>query len=489
MKPSFCPHRREETGRTPRAMLGTGRRQAGWTLLAERNFGFLFSGQVISQIGDSLNRVALLWFVYELTGSAMKMTVVGLLQTIPPLIFGPLIGVYLDRLSKKAVMIGVDLVRTVMILLIPVLYVIDALTLGRLYILVFATSIVSTIFGPALASAIPMIVERTQLTAANALIQSTWHIGLLLGPAVSGVGIAVIGAQNVLYVDAASFLISAFCLMPIRVGGGLRARTETTRGYAAFVRDLVEGFRYVFVQQRRIARLMIITSLYSLGVSGFVFLLPVFAKECLGVGPMVLGGLWSALGAGMLMSSLALAAIQQERLRDRLRIVAYALGLGGLAICALGLINAPAPASLAILVYGASAGLMHPIMWAALQELTPTHLLGRVFTTFSTGAMSSAMAGMAGIGWVADAVGPEAGLMGIGLILLGTSAVAAFIMRGWGGHDVTVAGSAEADDMEAVPRQEPANTRDARRAHEGPFLPRKAIPVGSQDRAMCGASL
>src|SRR5689334_21488121 len=81
----------------------------GWGLLRSRDFGLLWWGQVTSQIGDSLNKVAILWFVYDMTGSALKMTLIGLLQTIPPLVFGPLIGVYLDRLPKKAVMIAVDL--------------------------------------------------------------------------------------------------------------------------------------------------------------------------------------------------------------------------------------------------------------------------------------------------------------------------------------------------------------------------------------------
>ena len=82
-------------------------------------------------------------------------------------------------------------------MLIPLLYAMGALTLEWLYVLVFATSIVSTVFGPALASAVPLLVPRARLTAANALIQSTTNIGLLIGPAVSGVGIAMIGAHNV----------------------------------------------------------------------------------------------------------------------------------------------------------------------------------------------------------------------------------------------------------------------------------------------------
>src|SRR5438105_7841606 len=147
----------------------------GWRLLNSRYFGLLFSGQVISQIGDSLNKVALLWFVYELTGSAIKMTVIGLLQTIPPLLFGPVIGVYLDRLPKKAVMIWVDLVRTLMILCIPVFYAMNALTLALLYLFVFLISIVSTVFGPALASVVTHFIIWLQINSSNALIQSSTY--------------------------------------------------------------------------------------------------------------------------------------------------------------------------------------------------------------------------------------------------------------------------------------------------------------------------
>src|SRR5919112_971907 len=73
----------------------------GWVLLRDRNFGPLWAGQLVSQIGDSLNRVALLWFVYHLTGSTLKTSLIGLLQTIPPLLLSPVIGVFLDRLPKK----------------------------------------------------------------------------------------------------------------------------------------------------------------------------------------------------------------------------------------------------------------------------------------------------------------------------------------------------------------------------------------------------
>ncbi|MGD9726959.1 MAG: MFS transporter, partial [Nitrospiraceae bacterium] len=189
----------------------------GWRLVRTRDFGLLWWGQLTSQVGEGLNKVALLWFVYTLTGSALKMTIVGLIQTIPPLLFGPMIGVYLDRLPKKTVMIWVDMIRTIMTFLIPALYALDLLSLGGLYVLIFLTSIVSTIFGPALVSAVPRLVRPAELMTANALIQGTNNIGLLLGPAISGVLIAIMGAENVLYVNSATFLVSSFCLMPMRL--------------------------------------------------------------------------------------------------------------------------------------------------------------------------------------------------------------------------------------------------------------------------------
>ncbi len=412
----------DKTAETPQPA-----KSRGWDLLKTKDFGLLFAGQTVSQIGDSLNKVALLWFVYELTGSAMKMTVVGLLQTLPPLLFGPLIGVYLDRFRKKPVMIVVDLVRTLAVLLIPLLYLFDALTLERLYVLVFITAIVSTIFGPALASAVPLIAPKDRLIAANALMQSTTNVGLLVGPAASGIGIALIGAQNVLYVDAATFLLSALCLVPIRMRETLQPRSV---GWTTGIgRDLLAGFRFVFVEHRTVFMLMVTAALYSLGVSAFVFLLPVFAKDVLAVGPMQLGWLWSSLGVGMLLASLGLATLAQGDVSQRLRLISGALAVGGLCVGGLSFLQTPLAAGAMIALIGGSTALFTPLIWAMLQELTPAHLLGRVFTSFATGGMASSMAGMAGFGWAADAIGPGASLGGISLILLLTAAAAGLISR------------------------------------------------------------
>ena len=398
----------------------------GWRLINTRDFGLLWWGQTTSQIGEGLNKVALLWFVYELTGSAMKMTMVGLLQTIPPLILGPLVGVYLDRMPKKPVMVWVDILRALLTLLIPTLYAWDMLSITGLYALIFLTSVVSTIFGPALVSAVPLLVRPSELMSANALIQGTNNIGMLLGPAISGVMIALINAENVLFVNSATFLVSALCLMPIRFAPWVARAKEQS---ASVWEELTVGFRFIFGQQSMVLTLVIISSLYNLGVSAFVFILPVYAKEFLQVGPVQLGWLWSALGVGMLAASIWLAWKKQSDIQGRLRIVVSGMTVGGLAVCSLSLLETPLIAAGIVIVVGGSTAVLNPIIWALVQEVTPEHLIGRVVTTFSVGSMASAMAGMTGFGWIADAVGPAASLVGLGLVLLLTAAVAVACVR------------------------------------------------------------
>ena len=401
----------------------------GWRLIKTRDFGLLWWGQVTSQIGEGLNKVALLWFVYELTGSAMMIATVGLIQTVPPLLFGPLIGVYLDRLRKKPVMIWVDLIRTGLTFLIPALYGLGHLSIEGLFVLIFLQSMVSTVFGPALVSAVPLLVRRGELVSANALIQGTNNIGSLLGPAVSGVLIALIGAQHVLYVNAATFFISALCLMPIRSNEAIAEGAHVSAQPGSLLSDLSVGFRFVFGSRSTVFLLVVITALFNLGASAFVFVLPVYAKELLQVGPVQLGWLWSALGAGMLAASAWLAFRQKNDVRSRMQILVSGTTVGGLATCTLAVLESPLLAAGFVILVGAGAAVLNPVVWALLQEVTPSHLMGRVLTTFSTGSMAAAMVGMSGFGWIADAIGPAQSLVGLGLVLLLTAFVATQISR------------------------------------------------------------
>ena len=388
----------------------------GWRqLLRDRNVRWLFAGQTVSQVGDGVSKVALLWFVYALTDSALKMSLIGVLQTIPPLVFGPFAGVLLDRIDKRSAMMIIDLARMGLLASIPILHAMGLLSLPLLYVLVFVIAMFSMAFGPALNATLPLIVNKDQLTGVNALMQSAMTIGQLLGPALSGVLIAAIGAQNALYVNAAGFLLSALSKIPLRLPH-VRAHRSSDNVLTQAVKDLKDGIRFVFVKQRLLFLLMIVASIFTLGSTAFVYLLPVIGDRLLHVGAVALGLLWSALSLGILATTVWLIWKPQKTVCTRIWMIAIAAAVAAGAVPGLLMSDSILWAVGLIVAIGATSGLITPLVAASLQERTPKDLMARVFGLFNTGTMVCSMIGMAVFGWIADRSGPGVSLAVIGVV-------------------------------------------------------------------------
>jgi MFS transporter, DHA3 family, macrolide efflux protein len=399
---------------------------ARWLLT--RDFSLVWWSQIISQVGDGVTKLALVWFVYSVTGSPMKTTIIGLLQTLPPILFGPLFGVCVDRVSKKWIMIGSDVARALLIGVIPCLFSVDLFTVERLYVLVFLHAIASAVFGPAMTGAVPFLVERRQFTAANALLQTTTSLGVILGPALSGIGIAAIGSQEVLCVNAITYLGSAACLLSIKLSGDTGLQ-ETAGPAPSLLRDLVEGIRFALIKQQRILLLILAASLYTFGTAAFSTLLPVFARKLLDLGPAEVGYLWSAFGAGLLVVSIGLVKVTDWELRKRFWIISASSALSGAAL--LGLVWAEQFTSAALFMglIGAGVGTLTPIAWGVLQEIAPGNMVGRVLAIYTTAAMSMAIAGMTAFGWITQHFGEATGVIGIGVVMFATAVLAAALSR------------------------------------------------------------
>ncbi|MDF0664660.1 MAG: MFS transporter [Nitrospira sp.] len=397
-------------------------------LLLTRDFGLVWSGQLISQIGDGVSKLALLWFVYAVTGSPLKTSVIGLLQTIPPIVLGPIIGVYVDRLPKKLLLITSDVLRAVLIGLIPCLIPVESFTVSVLYALVLLHAIATAVFGPALTAAIPGFVPKTQFTAANALLQSTTSLGIVFGPALSGLGIAAYGSQEVLCLNAATYLISAACLTLVRFAKPIASSTSPA-STPTMLQDLIEGFRYGVVTQPRLLLLTGTAVLYTFGTSALTALLPVFARKMLGLGPVEVGYLWSALGVGLLLTSIGLLWVTDWMVKDRMHLIVGASVLSGAALCALTQTLDPYLAGVFMGIVGCGMGAFTPIAWGIIQELSPTQMIGRLLGLYGTGAMTAAIGGISAFGWITERQGPETGLLGIALVLLITALAATRMSR------------------------------------------------------------
>ena len=396
--------------------------------LLTRDFTLVWWGQMVSQIGDGVSKLALLWFVYSITGSPLKTTMIGLLQTLPPILFGPFIGVIVDRVPKKLLLISSDLIRALVLGVLPCLLPVDSFSIERLYLMVFVHAVASAVFGPALTAAIPSLVSRHEFTAANALLQTTTSIGIIVGPALSGVGIATMSSQEVLCVNAVSYVISALCFLFIRF-----PRTEAApagdASLAGTFRDVVEGFQYVLHRQRVILMLIGAASMYTFATSAFSTLFPVFGKKLLDLGPIEVGYLWSAFGVGLLLVSLGLVSLSSWSLPKRIQLMAVSSSISGLTLLGLLVTSNRLVAAALMVIIGMGAGTLTPVAWGVLQEIAPTTLLGRVLAIYNLGAMTSAIAGMTIFGWVTQDFGERPSVFGIGVGLFLSALVSLRVAR------------------------------------------------------------
>jgi len=391
--------------------------------LLSDSFSYVWWGQVVSQVGDGVSKLALLWFVYSVTGSPLKTSIIGILQTAPAIVLAPLIGVAVDRLPKKALLITSDLVRAVVIGLIPCWMSVDSFTVSSLYILVTLHAVATAVFGPALTAAVPSLVPPSQYTSANALLQTTTSLGIIFGPALSGLGIAALSSQEVLCLNALTYLISAACFVPIRFPPPVLSLGSQSP-IASTWRDMVEGLRFVMTGRRIIIFLTITASLYTFATSAFTTLFPVFARTLLDLGPVEVGYLWSMLGVGLLSVSVALTIISAWSIKRRIKVIAFASAMSGLVLLALVKTNQATSAAVLLMLLGAGLGVLTPVAWGVLQEVAPAHMLGRVLAFYTLCAMAAAMAGITLFGWITGQFGVPVAVVTIGVVMASTGLTA-----------------------------------------------------------------
>jgi len=385
--------------------------------LLTRDFRLMWWSQVLSQVAEGVSKLALLWFVYAVTGSPLKTTVIGLLLTLPPILFGPFIGVVVDRFPKKVILIGSDLARGVLIGVIPCLVSVEHFTVASLYGLTFLYGVATALFVPTLSSVVPFMVNRPQFTAANALLQSTTSIGIILGPAASGLGIAFSGSQDVLCINALTYFASAACLLPIRLHGQEKREPSSLAEERRFFGQLLEGMRWALVSRQAILVLIVLASVYTFGSGAFTTLFPVFGRHLLGLGPVEIGYLWSWLGAGLLLASIGLVRVSAWDLSRRLSVIAISSALAGVALVGVTWTQDVRIASLLVACVGLGFGTWTPIAWGIIQEVAPPRMVGRVMAVYTAVATATSMLGMTVFGWVAESFGSVPSVLGIGVVM------------------------------------------------------------------------
>jgi MFS family permease len=367
---------------------------------ARVDFWKFWTGQTVSNLGSSFTAFALPLLVFKLTGSAVNLALTMAAYFSPYLLFGLLIGAWVDRVDRKRMMIAVDLGRAAVIASIPVLAAVDQLTVWWVYGAAFLTASLTIAFDSGEFAAVPSLVGRDDLVTANGRIQASYQAASVVGPLLAGVLVAVAPIESVFIVDAASFAASAFSLGLVRAS--FNAATEGEGEPTHILRDVVEGLRYVLGHPvlRNISLMM---ALVNLVMSTTYAQLVLFGKERLDASDAQVGLLYSAGSAGIVVLSLLAGPI-----RKRLSFSTAALG----ALMLDGLLTVVFATThwywLGLVLWAAISGLglfFNINTTSVRQAIVPPHMLGRVVSVASVLAWSAIPLGTLLGGWAIEATG------------------------------------------------------------------------------------
>src|SRR5215211_3937457 len=290
-----------------------GRRS--WLLSGD--FGRFWLGQTISNLGSSFTFFALPLLVFKMTGSPINLGITTAAEFVPYLLFGLVIGAWVDRVDRRRLMVATALARAAVIATIPLLAAADALSVGWVYAVAFASATLTIAFDAAEFAAIPSLVPSDDdLVAANGRVQASYSAAQIAGPLLAGLLITMAPVQQVLWVDAASFLVSAGTLLLI--GRAFNAPRDEAR--RAIRNEILDGLRYVLGHPilRNISAMMALINL--VGATVYAQLV-VFAKRQLDASDSRVALLYGAGSAGVVLLSLAAGPV-----RRRLSFSVAALG-------------------------------------------------------------------------------------------------------------------------------------------------------------------
>jgi MFS family permease len=376
-----------------------------------RPLGALLISTIVSLIGSQFTLIALPWFVLTTTGSASKAGLVGFATLLPGLVVGIFGGIFVDRLGYRRVSIVADMVSGVSILAIPVIYETVGLQFWQLLTLVFFGSLLKVLSITAHRSMVPEFAARAQLPLdrVNALFESLQNLALLLGTPLAGLMVAIAGARNVLFVDAATFAISA-ALIAVWVPKSLFPKPATESG--GYLRNTLAGLAFIRRDRLLWPMVILLSASNATGSAVIGLLLPVYVEDHFGSAKSV-GLAIAAVGAGAFLGS-AIYGMTAHRVSRRL------LWQAGFMLVPLEFWVFTISPGIALLVVaffltGIAMGPINPLMVTVRHERSPEHLRGRVFSTYAAVAMAASPFGILVTGFAIERGGFTPSVIGLAI--------------------------------------------------------------------------
>jgi MFS family permease len=366
--------------------------------LQYRNYRLFFSGQSISLIGTWMQRIAMPWLVYHLTGSAFLLGVVGFAGQIPTFLLSPVAGVLTDRWNRYRVLLVTQIISMIQASVLTWLCLGGTIQVWQIVTLSIAMGCINAFDVPARHSFVVDMVEKKQdLGNAIALNSLMFNGARLIGPSVAGIILASTSEGICFLLNAISyvFVIISLLMMKLKV----RVVKEKSKEILA---ELKEGLIYTF-GFAPIKHLIILLSISSLMGMSYSVLMPVFAKEILHGGSQTFGFLMGAAGFGALTGALYLAS--RRSVLKLGRIVPASALLFGIGLIILSFSRVFSLSVILMVFIGLGMMMQTSASNIIIQTITEDDKRGRVMSFYSMAIMGTAPFGSLIAGWLAKVIG------------------------------------------------------------------------------------
>ena len=388
------------------------------SLWQNRDFLVVWGGQSISMFGTRVSYIAWIWWVLDKTDSPAAVAAIGIAAALPSLLLGPVAGAIVDRLDRRKVMIGMNLINAIIFGAAAFLMFANVLQVWHVYVFTGLSATAMAFHRPSLRSSIPNLVREEQLTRANSFYQISRGIcglgGLLLG----GILVGSIGVVPTLVLDAATFLLAGISLLLVAFPS---PRTSRGESWKTILQDTVSGFRFL-LNHRSLFYLILLFALINFLLAPIGVLFSIMAKDVLDAGPEGFGMLNAAISVGFFVGGLLTASLKRFR-RHGLGILLGLLAIGVL-ITFFG-VSANLYVSLGILaVLGIFVAVVNVFESVIFQTRVPNELQGRVFAAQFAICDGLQPISLAVIGGLLALVSAPAVLIGSGI---------AVVLAGFGG--------------------------------------------------------
>ncbi len=399
-----------------------------WRLLrSNRNYRLTWIGQVVSEIGDHFNSIAVLSLTLHLTGSGLAVGAVMIARVLPAILAGPVAGVLLDRMDRRRIMLLSDLVRCAIAACFVL--ILTHRQSWLLYLLSGLLTFASPFFTSGRSAILPKIASQEELHTANALTQTTAWLTLSLGTMLGGISTMQFGYRTAFLINAASFLFSA-AMIWLLAGSFLPARGIIHAGPRAYFRDFADTFRYIHRQPLVFAIAHAGVGWASGGGAAQV-LFTMFGEVVYKRGPEGIGLIWGSAGVG-----LVIGGILAHRLGPMLSFARYkhAISLCFLVHGVSYILFAVTPtlwgSVLFIALSRIAMGFMNVLNRTMLLKHVPDALRGRVFTMVDTMLNVTMILSLSGAGVASEffsirTVGAFAGALSVSTTIFWAAANAA----------------------------------------------------------------